>query len=349
MKRRIRVLMVAPTPDEYGGIAAFTASIARQTLDSGSVDVRIVYRRPGGGPISEKFQRDLAVHGVPWRMMNGLDLRYLDDLLWADVINCHFPLLYATYPARILFKKLVVTVENRQMPCHGILFKLGLKLADARWYISDFVRKSWEGSEHWDQSAVIPAITKLPNAYVEPSERRGFFFVARWVPLKGLEQLVEAYARADLDRSMHPLILAGNGVLRPQILEMIDSLKLTEHVKTPGFLSYDDKVSLMTRSRWNVAPAAFPEDLGLTPIEARACGVPSIVSNIGGLPEAAGEDSLKCVSGDVDSLRVALETAAAMSQSEYQRYSLSCQESLFHYLPDKDFYSRSFQNIVGRR
>ena len=347
-KRRVRVLMVAPTPDEYGGIAAFTASIARQTLDCGEVDVRVVFRRPGRGSIREKFKRDIGAHDIPWRMMDGLDFQYFKDLMWADVVNCHFPLVYATFPARLLFKKLVVTVENKQAPGHKPWFKLGLKLAHARWYISSYVRKTWEGDDHWEHSIVVPAITKLPDGWCSPEKRSGFFFIARWVPLKGLEQLIEAYASADLDRSKHRLILAGDGILRNKVESMIAETGIAGSVDVPGFISYEEKTRMITTSRWNVAPAAFPEDLGLTPIEGRSCGVPSIVSNSGGLPEAAGEYSLRCEPGDVASLRTALEKAAAMSDEEYLRYSAECHATLSGYLPDNRFYSQSFNRIAGR-
>lgn len=340
--------MVAPSPGKYGGIEAFTASIARETLDSGDVDVRLVFRLRKGGVLTTNFTDGIAAHRVNWRMMSGLDFQYLKDLLWADVVNCHFPLIYATYPARLLGKKLVVTVENRRFASHGWPFWIGLRLAHARWYISSFVGSTWEGDSPWEGSSIIPAVSKLPETYVEPSLRKGFFFIARWVPEKGLEQLLEAYATADIDHARHPLSLLGDGDLRPQIEAMIDDLRIRDYICAPGFVDHDEKCRRIASARWNVAPAAFPEDLGLSPIEARACGVPSIVSRAGGLPEAGGSAALLCEPGDVATLRLALEQAAAMAEPEYLTRCRECRESLDTYLPRKNFYADAFKKIISK-
>lgn len=340
--------MIAPTPGKYGGIETFTASIARSVLDSGGIDIRIVFRLRKGGELTSNLTDGLKAHEIEWRLMKGLDLQYLKDLIWADVVNCHFPLVYATYPAILFGKKLAVTVENRKIPITGWKrFVWGLKLAHARWYISSFVADTWEQGKRWPGSRIIPAISELPRDYVDPSERKGLFFIARWVPLKGLEQLIEAYSTANIDRRIHPLTLLGDGDLRETCNAMIRNAGIAEFVDAPGFVTHEEKCARMARSRWNIAPAAFPEDLGLSPIEARACGVPSIVTRIGGLPEAAGKDALLCEPGDVCSLRAAIETAVHMDEHEYCVRSLRGKSTLSEYLAPANFYTKAFQELAG--
>lgn len=104
----------------------------------------------------------------------------------------------------------------------------------------------------------------------------------------------------------------------------------------------------MSSSKWNVAPVAFAEDLGLTPIEARCCGVPSIVSRAGGVPEGAGDQAIFCEPGDVPSLRQSLEQAAEMSDQEYARRSEICKASLQSYLPQPGFYAAEYMRILGK-
>jgi glycosyltransferase involved in cell wall biosynthesis len=320
----------------------YTAAIARDVLDSGACEVRVVYRVPRSTPLHESLAKGLAKFSVPWRAISMLDFQYLKDLLWADVIHCHFPVIYATYPARLLGKKLIVTIEAKRKPQHGLRFLLGLKLAHAQWYISKFVAETWNARRFDEDCRIIPATSDLPSTHVPPASRRGFFFIARWIPEKGLEQLVEAYAKADIDHQVHPLFLYGDGPLRDEIERLVDHWKIRNHVTMPGFASAAEKEERMSSARWNVAPVTFPEDLGLTPIEARCCAVPSIVSRVGGLPEAAGEQALFCVPGNTESLRNCLEQAAGMSEEEYKSRSEQCRSSLPTYLPQPGFYYQEY-------
>lgn len=340
-----RVLMVAPTPGKYGGIEAFTATIATNTMLGDGIEVRVVFRLRKGGELTSNLTEPLTIHGIPWRLMKGLDFQYLKDLLWADVVNCHFPLVYVTYPALLLRKKLAVTMENRCLAVHGWRFKLGLRLAHARWYISSFVAGTWEGARPWPNSKIIPAVSDLPSNFVEPAKRKGLFFIARWVPLKGLEQLIEAYSGANIDHRANPLILLGDGELRGLCQKMILDAGIEDFVDAPGFVTHEEKCARMAAARWNIAPAAFPEDLGLSPIEARACAVPSIATRIGGLPEAAGEHALLCEPADVPSLRKAIERAVNMDEVEYLERCNQGKASLAEYLPPDDFYRRSFAEL----
>jgi glycosyltransferase involved in cell wall biosynthesis len=344
-----RILMVAPTCGTYGGIETFTAVIAQEVMASGEFDLRIVFRLRSGFTRQPNFDQGLADHGITWRVMEGgLDTQYFKDLLWADIINCHFPLIYATLPALILRKKLVVTIENKKHPFHGFLYHKPLSMAHARWYISSFVADTWGDDLKNPESKIIPAVSDLPNRWVDPAERHGFFFIARWIPGKGLEQLVDAYAAAEINHADHPLTLLGDGPLREEIEQRIQASGKSAFIQRPGFVSQDEKAVRMASSRWNVAPQSFPEDLGLSPIEARSCGVPSIVSNAGGLPEAGGVSSLKVIPGDVPSLRKALESAAHMPSSDYNALSSECRDSLKTYLAQPGFYTTEFHRILEK-
>lgn len=340
--------MVAPSGGGHGGVEIYTAAIAKDVLDSGDCEVRVVYRVPHGTAVRETLAESVGVFGITWRVIRSIDLQYLKDLLWADVIHCHFPLIYATFPARLLGKKLVATVEAKRQHPHGARFKIGLELAHAQWFISKFVAATWGKISFDERCRIVPATSDLPSAYVEPKSRSGFFFIARWVPLKGIEQIVEAYATADIDHGSHPLFLYGDGPLREKILAMIEEFKIGEFVTTPGFASAAEKEARMSSARWNLAPVAFQEDLGLTPIEARCCAVPSIVSRAGGVPEGAGDQALLCEPGDVASLRQAMEHAAAMDEQEYAARSKACHESLDGYLPKPGFYFNEYLRLLKR-
>jgi len=105
----------------------------------------------------------------------------------------------------------------------------------------------------------------------------------------------------------------------------------------------------MARAKWNVAPPHTREDLGLTPIEARHLGVPSVITRDGGLPEAAGPSALVAEPGDVASLRARLEEAAAMPDDEYRRRALTSQSQLRDFLRPLSDYHALYRQLAGRR
>ena len=118
-------------------------------------------------------------------------------------------------------------------------------------------------------------------------QRKGFLFMGRWIPNKGIEHLVQAYAKAQLDPVQWPLTLLGTGPLKEEVDALIKKLAV-KGIESPGFLTGKDKAARMAARCWLVAPSNTLEDLGLTPIEARKAGVPVIVTRDGGLPEAVG-------------------------------------------------------------
>ncbi|MEJ7703274.1 MAG: hypothetical protein WKF47_06290 [Geodermatophilaceae bacterium] len=69
-------------------------------------------------------------------------------------------------------------------------------MADARWYNSDFVRRTWEGEAKRAGSRKVPTVSRLPEGWTPPEQRRGFVFIGRWIANKGIDTLVDAYALA---------------------------------------------------------------------------------------------------------------------------------------------------------
>jgi len=185
----------------------------------------------------------------------------------------------------------------------------------------------------------------LPEAWCPPADRRGFLFVGRWVENKGIEELIRAYAKAQLDPEQWPLVLIGDGPLRPKVESLIRDLEL-KGVEMPGFVDDQTKARRLASARWLVAPANTREDLGLTPIEARSVGVPVIVTRDGGLPEAGGDAALLVEPGKVDELAAALKQAADMNPEEYCRRGEAGRTTLKDYLRPMEFYRQSYLELT---
>jgi len=345
-ERKLRVLVVAPSGGVHGGVEAFSLQIARELLSSGLFEVRVVFRLMKGWKANPRFVAAITKLPFSCQMFMGVNLVILRHIWWSDLINCHFPMMDVTFPSRAMGKKLVISVENRRLNSHRIFHDWGLRLAHRRWYISQFVSSTWEGNGLQPGSAIVPAVSEFSAFETEPTNRRGFIFIARWVPHKGLQELISAYEKARINHHTHPLVLVGEGPLKTGILQIIFASPVREHISVKGFVSPGEKSMLLSQARWNAAPATFEEDLGLTPIEARACGVPSIVSDIGGLPEAGGPSAMLCKPGDITDLARCIEAAAGMPEEEYKRRSQLARSSLSTYLPPEDFYSTEFRSLL---
>ena len=130
--------------------------------------------------------------------------------------------------------------------------------------------------------------------------------VRRLVPRMGLELLVDAWSQAadDLPPGSR-LLIAGDGPLREKLLITIDALGVGGSVRLLGRVSDERLVELYRAADIAVIPTLECEGFGLVALEAAACGTPSVVTAVDGLPEAVvGLDpSLIVPRGDCAALR----------------------------------------------
>lgn len=344
---RLRVLIVSPTFGGYGGMEAFALALLRQMLPRAEVDARLCFKRVQGFSLRPELETVLN----PWRERVQFVERAGREL-WsairnADVVHALNASPDVVLVARLQRRKLLVHVINHRVPGRSVrqrLWDFCLRRADRRFYISDFVRQTWEGGNRWPGSEVVFPISELPTGMKPPADRRGFVFAARWIENKGLEVLVEAYAQAQLDPVKAPLRLIGDGPLRERIVRRIAELNVSG-VEVLGFLSQAEKAEVIRSARWLVVPPHTNEDFGLTAIEARAVGVPCIATRDGGVPEAAGPEALLCEPRDVAGLAECLRVANAMSEAEYAARAERTRQTLEKCLPDAAFYASVYQAL----
>jgi len=269
---------------------------------------------------------------------------------WADIVHLQNASPDVIFLAKAFRKRLVLTIHNyfpeRRSALH-LLWRLGAPLADARWYNSNFVWRTWEGNKPRRRSRKVPTTSRLPEGWVPPEQRRGFLFVGRWIDNKGIETLIDAYAQANLDRDAWPLVLLGDGHLRPLIETQIRDNNL-DKVEMPGFVDDATKAEYMKKAKWTVVPPHTSEDLGLTALESRNLGVPCIITRDGGLPEAGGAQALICEPRDPGALARLLEQAAGMSAEEYARRGELTKKELAEEMVPLSFYPESYRRILGR-
>ena len=140
-------------------------------------------------------------------------------------------------------------------------------------------------------------------------------YTGRLLRGKGLETLVEAFARlAASDEPAH-LLLVGSG--EGQALSVEADLR--ERVERQGlgarvsFVGRVDRVEDYLRASDIFAFPSIFEALGISLVEASACGLPAVGSRTGGIVDVIedGESGILVEPGDVEALRAALERLKA--------------------------------------
>lgn len=128
------------------------------------------------------------------------------------------------------------------------------------------------------------------------AERPYIIFVSTIEPRKNLPTLLRAI-RSLLDdypsmRDVMVAVAGEKGWLFEEVFALHQELKLDHNVKFLGRVPHEDLPALINGAILHVHPS-FYEGFGLTPLEAMACGTPTIVSNVSSLPEVVGDAGIQ--------------------------------------------------------
>jgi N-acetyl-alpha-D-glucosaminyl L-malate synthase BshA len=132
-----------------------------------------------------------------------------------------------------------------------------------------------------------------------PPNVRVLMHISNFRPVKRVRDVVQAFARV---RAALPavLVFVGDGPERPVAEELVADLGLTRDVR---FLGKVDAVADLLRCADLFLLPSESESFGLAALEALACGVPVIGTNVGGLPEVVPPEAGALVGlGDVDGM-----------------------------------------------
>lgn len=343
-----KLLIIGSSQGVYGGIEAFMIALAESAYSWAEYDVKLCFKIiPGAQPVANLIESAKNACSQVHYVKRGTN-ELLKLIAWADILHVQNMPPDIVLPARLLGKKVFLTVHNRRLPernLHNLIWRYSILFADRRWYNSNFVWQTWEKDKKAANSDCVPTVCRLPTNWCPPEERKGFLFVGRWIVNKGIEEILKAYALNRFDAAERPLTLLGDGPLKPTVLKLIQELGLTD-VHMPGFVDDQAKQKYLASARWLLAPARTMEDLGLTPIEARSVGVPAIVTRDGGLPEAGGQAALIAEPGNIDDLARCMKIAAQMENEEYQKRGKLGKESLVKFLKPMSFYRDAYAEVV---
>jgi colanic acid/amylovoran biosynthesis glycosyltransferase len=155
---------------------------------------------------------------------------------------------------------------------------------------------------------------RFTPAEQQPDGPFSILAVARLVEKKGLALLIEA-CRILRDRGLDfRCEIVGKGAQKAHLEQLIREWDLRDRVKLAGALPQQEIVQRYHRAHVLVLPCVVGKDgnrdgLPVSIVEALACGVPVISTDVTGIPEAVhhGRNGLIVPSGDVTELAAAIE------------------------------------------
>lgn len=128
-------------------------------------------------------------------------------------------------------------------------------------------------------------IERIKEKYNLPQDF--ILYIGNLKPHKNVETLVKALEHVSKD-----VKLIINGKINKSLKNIIHENKLENRIDFIGYIDEDDLPIIYNLAKVFIFPSLY-EGFGLPPLEAMACGCPTIVSNISCLSEITGEFSVK--------------------------------------------------------
>lgn len=153
------------------------------------------------------------------------------------------------------------------------------------------------------KSAAVAHLGVSPHFAPQPPQRiaaararyclpeRYFLYVGTIEPRKNLARLVRAWSAVTRDAGVD-LVVAGRDGWRSGAFHA--EVAATSHrgrIHQPGFIEAEDLPAILSGATAFVWPSLW-EGFGLPPLEAMACGVPVLTSNVSSLPEVVGDAAM---------------------------------------------------------
>ena len=306
-RKGVDVLVLAPHDADYKTLESFeNISIRRFRYFFPHRLQRLCYR----SGILNNIKSDLmATFQIP--------LLFLSELVWLaqiaafhqiDLVHAHW-----TFPqglVAIAIKKLfhtpcVVTLHGSDV--HGLKHPLFKRLnrmvahqADACTANSAATRDAVSGLEHPINIHIIPMgvdpgfLTKKQTGrdtlrQSVHADGRLILYVGRLVRIKGVDRLIQAMPAV---MEKHPdarLVIVGDGPEKKDLLALSQKLQLRQHTFFRAEMPQESLVEWYSAADLFVLPSRInpsgeKEGQGVVLLEAMACGLPVVASNVGGIP-----------------------------------------------------------------
>ena len=278
-----------------------------------------------------------------------------------DLVHLHFPLplgLGAVALKKLSRRPLVVTVHGNAdiyelPPAIAPLTTAVLRSAD------EIVSVSEDLAEHLKASFGVSSVTAVPNGVDTnlfqprphvPTDELTLVSISRIVPRKNINVLIEAVRTlAERGEKRLRLLIAGTGPAEAEVARLAASCPGATYL---GFIDEDQKRDLLARADAFVQ-LSIREGLSIATLEAMACGVPCIVSDLPGVrePVIAGETGFlvadpESVPAVVATLERLLETRGELGRM--REASRRSAEEKYSVRAMAEGYWRVYERVLGR-
>jgi|TARA_R110000782_G_scaffold118028_2_gene208473 L-malate glycosyltransferase len=279
---------------------------------------------------------------------------YIEKYGKPDLIHAH-NMIYAGLTFTAIGKKnnipVVITEHSSQYIMGEVNNELKLKLSNTFNASKKIYAVSLELIKQLEQQFSLPInkIKCLPNVlddFIEckplsigknQRQKVRFLNIANLITLKGQAELIKAFAKIFKDKDNVELIIAGEGELKEELMNLIDTLHLNDKVKLIGLISREEVITQLDDCDVFVLPSHY-ETFGVVLIEALSRGVPVISTYCGG-PECIVDESngVLVQPKDVDELAQAM----LKMYHEYSNYNKEqLRESVINLYGKEAFYKR---------
>lgn len=165
-------------------------------------------------------------------------------------------------------------------------------------------------------------VTKLRVEFARPDEKI-LIHISNFRPVKRVSDVVDVFAKVS-KKVKCKLLFVGEGPELSKIIAKVRELGLTDRVIFCG--KQDDVAQVISLADIMLLPSE-KESFGLVALEAMACGVPTVGSNAGGIPELIthGETGYLAPIGDTDQMAQYV-TQLLTDKDLYGRMEKACLE-----------------------
>ena len=330
-------------PRVVGGIARVVYDISRTLLKDGH-DVTVVTYREGDTPYFEddkgvKVYRvdNYMIHPnnfIDWIMQLNFNMlskatEIINKEGGFDVIHAHDWLV--TYAAKSLKNAydipIVATIHATEAGRNsGIHDETQRYINDTEWLLTYEATEVIVNSNYmkneiqrlfglpFDKINVIPNGINLSNftgierdydfrrQYAMDNEKI-ILYVGRLVYEKGVQHLIAAMPKILSNYNDAKLIIAGRGGMMDELRAEASNLGLNDKIYFTGYLNSKQVQKMYKCADVAVFPSTY-EPFGIVALEAMLAGVPTVVSDVGGLDEIVthGVDGMKSYAGNANSI-----------------------------------------------
>ena len=266
--------------------------------------------------------------GSPGYFRNALPLRRALMQWRPELLNAHYASGYGTTMALCGFRPTLLSVWGSdvydfpyQSRFKGRLLRWNLRRATAIASTSHAMAQQVRRlTPERGQIAVTPFGVDLarfaPYASKRVRGRLTIGIVKSLAPKYGVDLLLRAFAGLMQDADVRALpddcrlLIVGDGPQRAALEALARELGIEPRTEFAGAVAHADVPSWLNRLDIYAAPSRLDsESFGVAVIEASACALPVVVSDVGGLPEVVRDEETGLVvpRNDVPALQVALK------------------------------------------